>query len=743
MSRLEPARPQESRVPVSPQMAWRVAVIGTLALVMFGIIFFRLWYLQILTGNHYLAEATSQKLRPLPIAAPRGQILASGGQTLVASQTTSAVRIVPSKLPESIDGQFTAYREAVKAAVERGEPVEVEIKSLEARLDAKHTPAERREVRRERAQLKRLHAHLAKVSAISVPPLPASNRRLWGLFRRLGGLLGIPARKIDERVIQQLYISAYAPVTIDTAVGAGLRTVLYERQREFPGVEESPVATRTYPHGEMAAQVFGYVSSINEEQLKSKAFKGVAPGTEVGQGGLEYEYDNVLRGVAGKKQIEVNALGEPIGSAAVKEVQPKPGYNLKTTINLPLQIEAEKAFREESEAAKARGRVADGGGFVAMDPLSGEVLAMGSYPSYDPSFFTKPFTQAAYEALTKEPKYGVTGGDPLFNRATQAGYPTGSTFKPITAMAALEEGIITPEQVFGAGKCIYVSAEPFCNDNHEEYGATDLVQALEVSSDVYFFTVGERAYYHGDGDAIQRMAHKLGIGDETGIDLPSPAKGLVPDAKWLQKLNAEEARCTKEKHGKPCGYVLEPGELWTVGHNMHFALGQGELLTNPLQMAVAYSTLVDAYRNEGRGWRPTPHLGKAIVAPDGELVRELKFPPAKAKVELNPAYLGYVFEGIHDATVGPHGTSTTVWHGWNQALHETYGKTGTAEILGQTEQSWYMCYIASEKRPIVIAVTMEQGGYGAEAAAPIARLIADQYYNQPKVLVKGSTVPEN
>jgi penicillin-binding protein 2 len=217
----------------------------------------------------------------------------------------------------------------------------------------------------------------------------------------------------------------------------------------------------------------------------------------------------------------------------------------------------------------------------------------------------------------------------------------------------------------------------------------------------------------------------------------------VPDAAYIKKLDKEEAQCTREEHGKPCEIIYEPGEIWTVGDDMHLALGQGELLTDPLQMAVGYSTLVDAYRKDGHGWRPTPHVGKQIDNSAGELVTTLKFPPRKRRVELNPTDLGYVFEGIHDATVGPGGTSTTVWKGWNESLHETYGKTGTAEHLGQTEQAWYMCYIASEKRPLVIAVTMEQGGYGAEAAAPIARLIADQYYNQPKKLVVGSTVPED
>jgi penicillin-binding protein 2 len=720
-------------------MAWRVAVIGTLALVMFGIIFFRLWYLQILTGNHYLAEATSQKLRPLTVAAPRGEILARGGQTLVSSQTTAVVRIVPSKLPESVEGQLLAYGKVVKAVEKRSEPIEEEIKALQARLDGtgvSHTRAQRKQVHRERGELATLKRRLAKASALTVPRLSSSHRRLWSLFQRLGTLLKIRPQKIDEEVIQDVYQTRYAPVVIDSAVGQGPRTVLYERKREFPGVEEGPVATRTYPHGEMAAQVFGYVSAITGEELGSKVLKGVPAGTEVGQDGLELSYDSELRGTPGKKEIEVNPLGEPVGSVA-KEVQPKPGYDLKTTIDLPLQIEAEEAFRKEIAAAQGRGRVADGGGFVAMDPLDGAVYAMGSYPSYDPSFFTKPFTPSAYQALTASQPYGVTGGEPLLNRAISGEYPTGSTFKPITAMGALEAGVITPGESFGTGHCVFEAEDKFCNSGHTDYGDRDLVEALEVSSDTYFFEVGQRA--NARGPVIQKMAHELGIGDRTGIDLPDELKGVVPESKWLRKLNEAEASCTRRKHGKPCGYVAEPGHEWTFGDNMNLAVGQGDLLTNPLQMAVAYSTLVDAYRNDGRGWRPTPHLGMQIDNSNGELVRVLKFPHAKRNVDLNPTYLDYVFEGIHDATVGAEGTSSDVWAGWNQAQHKTYGKTGTAEHLGQTEQAWYMCYIESETRPIVIAVTMEQGGFGDEAAAPIARLIASQWFHQKKKLVTGSS----
>jgi penicillin-binding protein 2 len=219
----------------------------------------------------------------------------------------------------------------------------------------------------------------------------------------------------------------------------------------------------------------------------------------------------------------------------------------------------------------------------------------------------------------------------------------------------------------------------------------------------------------------------------TGIDLPAEEVGTVPDEKWLNELDQLEEKCTREHHGNSCHIVGEPHELWTIGQSMDLAVGQGNLLTTPLQMAVAYSALVNAYRNEGEASVVTPHLGAEILEPGGNLVESLnaKFKPKK-HFHLNTTYLDLIFEGIHDATVGPAGTSTSVWAGWNQQLHETFGKTGTAERLGEETQSWYMSYVASEKRPIVIAATVEQGGYGVEAAAPIARAMAGEWFNQPQ-----------
>jgi penicillin-binding protein 2 len=724
MSAIERVRPSDPRVPVAPQLAMRVAILGGLAMVMFGLIFFRLWYLQILTGEQYVHQASVNRVRDLPIAAPRGEILDREGKSIVTSRTTNAVQIVPRELPPAVAEQSAAYHKSLAVAELAREGAVVTLQ----RFQRSHPAITRRSTAAERRELRRLEAAATPVQ-VPVPPLPHSAATVRSLFDRLGALISVSPQTIDERVVQGMSATPYANVTVKTDAGQGPLTVLAERQGEFPGVVQQPVSIRDYTYGEMGAQVLGHVDQISGEELKLKAFRGVAPGTVVGQEGLEYYYDRYLRGKAGVQRVEVDASGNPVPST-LTPMLPVAGHSLKLSLSLPLQQESEKALVEGIENARAGSKPADAGTFVALDPRNGQVLAMGSYPSVDPNKFAKPLTPSEYNAL-------VGGGSKrLVNRAVSEAYPTGSTFKPIVAMAALENSVLTPEEGLGPGPCISVGTEQFCNAGHADYGAVGLVQALKVSSDTYFFEAGERANSHGR--VIQSEAEKLGIGHESGIDLPSELAGVVPDARWRQKQNELELSCEKREHKASCGIVAEPEKPWTVGDNMHLAVGQGDLLTNPLQMAVAYSTLANAYMNGGEGTVVVPHLGMEIDEINGGLVQSLTVRSPR-HVHLNYSDLSLVMEGIHEAASQPGGTSADVWSGWDQSAHPVYGKTGTAERYGKEDQSWYMAYVADAKRPIVIAVTVEQGGFGAETAAPIARLMASKWFNKPLKFVTGSS----
>jgi penicillin-binding protein 2 len=726
VSSIERLRPNEPRTPVSPQLALRVAILGSIALVMFGIIFFRLWYLQVLSGEQYVQQAQANDQRELPIPAPRGEILAREGQPIVTSSVTNAVQILPSALPASVKEQAATYQEDVAVADREYALAKERLKAFEEDLrDSKrHANAS------QRVELRALERQ-ARLRRVPIPPLPASAVHLRHLYDRLAPVIGLSPRLIDERVIAGIVALPYAPVTIKTDAGPAALTLISERHNDFPGVRQEPVAIRHYPYGEMAAQVLGYVGQAGTEQLKLSAFRGVQQGTVVGQEGLEYFYDRYLRGQPGERPVEVNAFGEA-EPTRLGIVAPKAGHSLRLSLDLGLQQEGEKALREGIAIAKAAGKPANGGAYVAMDPRNGEILATGSYPSFNPNVFAKPLAYSQYEALIGG---NEAGGGPLFNRATEGAYPTGSTFKPITAMAALEAGVITPGEAFGAGSCIEAGKEQFCNSGHTDYGARDLVEALKVSSDTYFFETGARANSHGN--IIQEMAHHLGVGQETGIDLPKEFQGVVPDRQWRAQRDREELECEHRRHVSSCGYVAEV-RPWSIGDNMQLAVGQGDLLTDPLQMAVAYSTLANAYMHEGYGTVVRPHLGVQIDESKGGLVQELSSQPV-GHVHLDYSYLSDVMEGIHDAASEPGGTSFEVWQGWNQAQHPVYGKTGTAQHTGKEDQSWYMCYIADPTHPIVIAVTVEQGGFGAETAAPIARLIASKWFDQPEKFVAGSS----
>ncbi|HEX3391277.1 MAG TPA: penicillin-binding transpeptidase domain-containing protein [Solirubrobacteraceae bacterium] len=723
MSTIERLQPSEPRGQISPQLGLRVAILGGFALAMFAIIFFRLWYLQVLTGEQYVHQAKVNDQRVLAIPAPRGEILDRSGQPIVTSSTKDAVQVIPGALPVAVSKQAAEYQQELgKAQAEYIEAHE-RVKAFERQLSGRHTITHAQRLRLH--QLRRLAAH---IRLVPIPPLPASASSTRHLFDRLAPVIKLSPRLIDERVITGITKLPYAPVTIKEDAGRGALTYLSERRNEFPGVRQEPVAIRTYKYGEMAAQVLGHVGQVNEPELKTQAFRGVGQGTVVGQQGLEYYYDRYLRGTLGAQNVQVNAAGEPIPTALPK-TEAIAGHSLRLTLDLGLEQESERALRQGISAAQAAGKPADAGAFVAMEPRSGQILAIGSYPSFNPNVFAKQLTEQQYSAL-------IAGAGSLTDRAVDGEYPTGSTFKPITAMAALEAGVITPNEVFGPGPCIMVGGENFCNAGHAALPAMALVEALKVSSDTYFFEVGERANSHGN--VIQNKARELGVGTPSEIDLPEEFAGVVPDRQWLARRNREEAQCKREKHVSTCQLLAEPGAPWTVGYNMQMAVGQGDLLTDPLQMAVAYSALANAYTHEGHGWVPHPHLGMQIDDTSGALVQDLSFPPLR-RVNLNYGDLSLVMEGIHKAASESGGTSADVWAGWNQVAHPVFGKTGTAQHEGKEDQSWYMCYIEDHSRPIVIATTVEQGGFGAETAAPIARLIAAKWFGQAEKYVSGSS----
>jgi penicillin-binding protein 2 len=678
--------PSGGRVPpITPQLALRVAVLGVFAFALFGIVFFRLWYLQVLSGDQYLRQARDNRVRELSIQAPRGAVLDRNGDPLVENRVATVVKLDPERLP-------VAERDAA------------------ARWGQQMTARSRRP-KGEKGPL------------IPIPRTATPN--LVVRFKRLGRALNMSPRTIQERVVRSLTLVPYASVTIKTDVPATVRNYLLERSAQFPGVDVQKVYLRRYPNSDLGAQIEGTVGEISPSELKLPRFRGVRQGTIVGKEGIERAYDRYLRGVDGAQRITVDAFGRPKGPA--QERDPVPGRALRTSLDLDLQRTGEAVL--DRTVASGPGTA---GAFVALDPRSGEVLAMGSNPSYDPDVLSRPITQKRLEQL-----FGPNAGSPRFNRAIGGLYPTGSTFKPITAFAALNQGIITPSTPINDGGCIKIGAaeQEFCNAGKAVNGSVSLPRAIQVSSDVFFYTLG-RDLNPVSGQPLQKMAHRLGLGEATGIDLPGEAAGNVPDRRWRAEVGDRERRCRRRHHiplTALSGCGISDMRPWTVGDNVNLAVGQGDLQASPLQMAVAYS----AIENGGRVVRP--HLGVAVE--DNSTGRELQRidPGTARRVKMDPGARAAILQGLHAATSADGGTSADVFKGWNQNAFPVYGKTGTAQRNGRNDQSWYVCFVPNKSRPIAIAVTVEDGGFGAEAAAPIARVMLAQWFGQKKTFIAGKS----
>lgn len=524
---------------------------------------------------------------------------------------------------------------------------------------------------------------------VDTSKLPEETAAKNAELKEIGELVHMKLPQVLKRIEEEVkVVAAGAPLTIRHDVGYNLVYYVEEHPGKFPGVTVEKVFVRNYPEEDEAAQVLGHTGEVSEEELEEGPYKGLEPGEIVGKEGLEYTYDKVLRGTPGISRYQVNAMGEPTPGGRLVSTPPEPGDNLKLTINPAVQRAGEAALAERGLP----------GAFVSMNIHTGEVLGMGSYPTYDPAVWTN-LSQKKYEELSSE-----ENGDALFNRATSSAYPTGSTYKIITALAGLENGIFTPSTVVDDTGSIEVGGQTFENSEGAVNGPISLVHAIEVSSDVFFYTQGYKMW---KTNYLQEWSAKMGIGQPTGIDLPlgEGAEGLVPSKKW----DEEEIANGNE--------YIEP---WGPGQNIQLAVGQGYLQTDPLEMAIAYAALGNA------GTIVTPHLGKEVMDAAGRVLREID-PGPRRHVKINPEWRRLIMEGLHLVTTGPGGTATPVFEGFPIAIA---GKTGTAERgVGHANQSWFISLAPYPNPNIVTVVTIEEGGFGAEAAAPANKEILEAYFH--------------
>ena len=632
----------------TPQLALRLGILGALALAVFGILFVRLWALQVLSGPQYLHAAQNNQLRLVRIQAPRGVILDRNGHELVTNVAGTGVQVWPADLPKK-----GAYRE----------------------------------------------------------------------MRRLAGILDIPLAQITAQ-LQKRRDDPVTPVTVKESVSEDQVKYLYEHQADYPGVQIAPTYLRHYVWPGLAAQIVGYVGEISKQQLKHRIKHGYRLGDKIGQAGIEATYDSFLRGRAGVAQLRVDSLGRPRSALTVRQ-KPGGGDTVRLTLDLQLQRAAERALEYGIDTARTSGCggcwAANGGAIVALNPRNGAILALASRPTYDPRTYVGRVTAKKLADAGLSPKTARHKNYPGIDRAIAGTYPAGSTFKPVTALAALQEHIISPYQSLECTGHITIAGQRFQNWDPYAGSPMSLPTAIAQSCDTYFYQLGKRFYDLPPerGHPLQAWAKRFGFGQKTGVDIGPESAGLLPTPEW------RKAHFTKDWDPN-----WQIDRLWKPGDSIQRTIGQKDLLVTPLQMARFYALVANG------GWLVQPHLLADVEQPGDEhspgavLHRFVGAPPQRAGID--PQALAVVKYGLDEATQNPLGTAFGVFSGFPIPIS---GKTGTAEKLvdwptytGELDQSWWCGYGPSNSPELVVCALIENGGHGATAAAPAALKVFEQFF---------------
>lgn len=599
-----------------PVLKRRFALLSLAAAGVFLLLVLRLWYLQVIAADRYLALSEKNRIRYVPIAAPRGGVYDRHGVLLVDNRPSFDVSVLPA---------------------------EVESKEL--------------------------------------------------LLERLALYLGVEEAELERRWEKGRRYSRYRPVPLAADVGRDVMEVIQENGVTLPGVLTEVRPVRSYPYGESAAHLFGYLGEITERELQDKAFKGYRPGEYVGKGGLEKSLESYLHGSEGQRRVEVDVKGRELRLLDIQD--PVPGARVFLTLDHELQLATEKAFVDASGAA------------VALDVHTGEVLALVSRPGFDPSLFASGISGQQWIELLQNPRH------PLQNKAIRGQYPPGSTFKVAVALAALKAKVASSATSVNCEGKVAIGNREFRCWKKEGHGTTDLKKALKESCDVWFYKVGIDL-------GIDRMAasvRELGLGEPLGIGLDGEKGGLIPDRAWKRRR-------------------FNTG--WYDGETAIAAIGQGYVLTTPLQLATMTATLV----NGGKVMQPyfvsriEDQAGRLLFAPTPKILRSTELPALAMRS---------VLSGMDAVVNEPGGTARA------SRLEEMRyaGKTGTsqvvklkddaqrgklAELFQHRDHALFIAYAPADDPQLAVAIVVEHGGGGGSVAAPIARAMFANYFGlEPEV----------
>jgi penicillin-binding protein 2 len=673
----------------------RLLVIQALVFALFATLFARLYYLQVVGGEEYHAQAASQSVREIVVQPQRGLIVDDMGRPLVANRTSWVVSVDRTML-----GKMTEHQQVV------------------------------------------LLGRLSDVVGVA----PAAIRRKLVTCGDEGSVVGTCWNGSPYQPV---------PVAADVKQTAALR--ILEQPEDYPALLAEQQSVRAYPepYGVNLAHVLGYLSPITEpeyDQARADGDKSVNGASSVGRAGVEKEYDRWLRGMPGYKSVAVDSMGRVLGDDS--EVAGQPGDTLVTTIDAKVQGVVEKQLAETIRTARQtydevthRNYRADSGAVVVMEAKTGRLVAMASQPTYDPGVWVGGITKKQLARL-----YSDKAGNPLLGRATQGQFAPGSTWKPIMTVGALNNGF-TPGTRLDCSSGVQVGNRWFKNYESASYGLIGFDRALQLSCDTFFYRVGLHFWqkYGSDPtnvaakDPLVEEAKGFGFGSETGIDLPGEASGRIADrhwklAYWKQmksyycKVDNDGSAKSDFLHVFAHEFCLE-GNYYRAGDAVNYSIGQGDTIVTPLQLARAYAALSNG------GTLYAPRIAKAIVSPDGTVLKEFA-PRAQGRVPASAASIDYVDTALQ----GTPRVGTLAWKFIDFPLDTVHirGKTGSAEVYGKQSTSW----VATYDENYVVIMMVSQAGTGSGTSGPAVRKIWEALYgvdgmnvDPGKAVIPGSTPP--
>ncbi len=696
-------------------------VLGIVALALFAALFTRLWYLQVLTTDDFVAAARNNRTEEVIIEAPRGRILDRNAQTLVENRRTIQVTIsyqdftalepprqseLLRRLAARLNEDQLLQRSGEREPNDPGAEPDATIPDPSAPVDEvaddppRHPPA---------GVATGARNPDGQTDASEAPPAPVTEETLR-------------ARLNDDR------FSKFKPVPVATDISEDLEIYLRENPEDYPTVTVERVTVRSYRYGALLAHVLGYVGAITEDELAlvQNREKPYENDDDIGKTGIEAGMEHQLRGTPGRVVYEVDARNRPIKE--LSRTAPRPGRDVYLTVDINLQYLMEKGMAAEIE--RRRG-VRDNGCFlpggcqppgaagVVLDPNNGQVLAMASYPTYDPNLFVGGISTRDYQAISAQGRVDEHH-NPLLNRAISGEYAAGSTFKLFSAYAGLATGQLDPNFAYDdTGTYEFSPGNVKRNAGGIGTGAVDLTRAITKSSDTYFYKLGNETWQRRDviGEtALQDEMVKWGLGQPTGIDLANEATGRVPTPEWLRdysdEINADDPA------------LAEDAGTWRGGTSANTTIGQGAVLVTPLQLANGYAILA----NGGLIYLPRLVLQVAdysaatnIEVPETQVIGEVPLPPQWR----DPLVSG--FDGVTKDVGGVRGTAASAFEGVDQSQCSISGKTGTAQVQGKNDSSLFTSFAPSQGATIATAIVFEQAGFGGSVAAPLTRRLLEPF----------------